>query len=189
MVGVGFGEGDLAGGSNDEGCGDRETPGVGAMISVDERDVDHDGAVVLLHRLGNGIRDLEGVGEDRTGVGQKWIGEVVVLGGEVVLARELGGDGDQQRTFFANGGESRLPGFELGHAVGAPASAKEKDDERADAEQVRGMDQSCVSGGRVGEGGSCGVGQIEGWGGSANGEDMVFDAGEEEGLHGLIGDG
>ena len=144
---------------------------------------------MLLHRFGHGIGDAEGVGEYGASVRKQGVGEVVVLSGEVILARELGGDGDQQSTFFADSREGSLPGFELGHAVGAPASAKEKDDERADAEQVRRMDQSCVSGGRIGEGGRCGVGQIEGWGGSADGKDMVFDAGEEEGLHGLIGDG
>jgi len=189
VVGVGFGEGDLAGGGDSEGGGDGEAPGVGALIAVDEGDVDHDGSVVLLHGLGNGVGDVEGVGEDSAGVGEQGIGEVVVLGGEVVLARELRRDGDQQCALFADGGESGLPGFELGHAVGAPAAAKEDDDERADAEQVCGVHQTGIGGGGVGERGGRGVGEIEAGSGGADGEDAVFDAGEEEGLDGFIGDG
>jgi len=189
VVGVGFGEGDLAGGGDDEGGGDGETPGVGALIAVDEGDVDHDGAVVLLHGLGDGVGDVEGVGEDRACVGEEREGEVVMLDGEVVLAGELGRDGDEQRSLFADGGEGGLPGFELGHAVRAPAASEEEDDERADAEEVRGVDEACVGGGFAGERGGRGVGKIEGGGGGADGEDAVFDAGEEEGLHGFVGDG
>ena len=66
MVGVGFGEGWCVcrlGWADDEGGGDGETPGVGALIAVDEGDVDHDGAVVLLHGFGDGVGDAEGVGE------------------------------------------------------------------------------------------------------------------------------
>ena len=62
MVGVGFGEGDFAVGGDDEGGGDGETPGVGALVAVDEGDVDHDGAVVLLHGFGDGVGDVEGFG-------------------------------------------------------------------------------------------------------------------------------
>jgi hypothetical protein len=189
VVGVGFGEGDLAGGGDGKGGGDGETPGVGALIAVDEGDVDHDGAVVLLHWFGNGVGDVEGVGEDGTGVGEEGIGEVVVLGGEVVLAGELRGDGDQERALFADGGEGGLPGLELSHAVGAPAAAEEDDDERADAEEVGGMNQAGVGGGCVGERGGGGVGEVEGGGEGAEGEDAVFDACEEEGLHCLIRDG
>jgi len=112
-----------------------------------------------------------------------------VLRGEVVLARELRRDGDEERALFANGGEGLLPGFELGHAVGAPAAAEEEDDEWADAEEVRGMNEARVGGGFAGEGGGGGVGEIEGGGGGADGEDAVFDAGEEEVLHRVVGDG
>ena len=189
VVGVGFGEDDLAGLGDDEGRWDGETPGVGALIAVDEGDVDHDGAVVLLHRLGNGVGDVEGVGQGCAGVREQGKGEVVVLRGEVVLAGELGGDRDQECSLFADLGERGLPSFELGHAVGAPAASEEDDDERADGEEVRGVHQPGVGGGGVGEGGGCGVGEVEAGGGGAVGEDAVFDAGGEEVLHGGVGDG
>ena len=144
MVGVGFGVGDgagygvggVSGGFDDEGGGDGETPGVGALVAVDEGDVDHDGAVVLLHGLGDGVGDAEGRGEVGAGVGEQGEGQVVVLDGEVVLAGELGGDADEERAVLADGGVGCLPGFELGHAVGAPAASEEEDDEWADGEEV-----------------------------------------------------
>ena len=189
MVGVGFGEGDLAGGGDGKGGRDGETPGVGALIAVDEGDVDHDGAVVLLHGFGDRVGHTKGVGEDSAGVGEKGIGEVVMLGREVVLAGELRGDGDQQCALFADLGEGGLPGFELRHAVRTPAAAEKDDDERADAEQVCGVNQARIGSGCVGERGGCGVGEIEGGGDGADGEDAIFDAGEEESLHGVICDG
>jgi len=189
VVGVGFGEGDLAGLRDDEGGGDGETPGVGALIAVDEGDVDHDGAVVLLEVLGHVVGDVELVGQAGTGVREQGEGEVVVLNGEVVLAGKLGGDCDEERALFAEGGERSLPGFELGHAVRAPAAAEEEDDERADAEEVGGVDQLGVGGGGVGERRGRGVGEVEGGSGGADGEDAIFDAGEEESLHGVICDG
>ena len=51
------------------------------------------------------------------------------------------------------------------------------------------MDEFGVGGGGIGERGGCGVGEIEGGGGGADGEDAVFDTGEEEGLNGFVGDG
>jgi len=60
----------------------------------------------------------------------------VLLDGEVVLARELGGDGDEESSATADGRECSLPGLEFGHAVGTPAAAEEVDDKRADAEEV-----------------------------------------------------
>jgi len=189
VVGVGFGEGDFARTGDDEGGRDGETPGVGALIAIDERDVDHDGAVVLLHGFGNGVGDVELVGEAGASVGEQGEGEVMVLDGEVVLAGKLRGDGDEESALFADCGEGGLPGFELGHAIGAPAASEEEDDERADAKQVCGVNQPGVGGGCAGEGGGCGVGQVEGWGGGADGEDAVFDAREEEGLHGFVRDG
>ena len=58
VVRVGFGEGDLAGLIDDEGGGEREAPGIGAVIAVDEGDIDHDGAVVVLHGQGDGVGDV-----------------------------------------------------------------------------------------------------------------------------------
>ena len=106
MVGVGFGEGDLAGGGDDEGRRDGETPGVGALVAVDEGDVDHDGAVVLLQGLGDVVGDAEGFGQDGAGVGEEREGKVVVLDGEVVLAGKLGGDGDDQRSASRDWGKA-----------------------------------------------------------------------------------
>jgi len=186
VVGVGFGEDDFAGLADDEGGREGETPGV---VTVDVGDVDEDGAVVETEVLGDGVGDAEGIGETGAGVGEQRKGEVVVLDGEVVLACELGGDGDEERSVLADGGEGGLPGFELGHAVGTPAATKEGDDEGANAEEVGGVDDLAIEGdGRV-QSGRGGVGQIEGGSRGADGKDAVFDAGGEELLHGSVGDG
>ena len=113
----------------------------------------------------------------------------MVLGGEVVLAGKLGRDGDEQSAALADGGEGGLPGFELGHAVGTPAAAEEEDDERADGEEVGGVNEPVVGAGGVGERSGGGVGEIEGGGDGADGEDAAFDAGEEESLYGFVCDG
>ena len=113
----------------------------------------------------------------------------MVLDSEVILARELGRNSHEERAFFTDSGKGLLPGFELGHAVRTPAASEKKDDERADAEEVRGMDQACVGGGFAGEGGCGGVREIEDRGGGANGEDAVFDARKEKFLDGFISNG
>jgi len=77
---------------------------VAALIAVDEGDVDEDAAVVSLHGLGNGVGDAELSGEGGAGVGEDGEGEAMVLDGEVVLADELRGDGDEQGAAFADGG-------------------------------------------------------------------------------------
>ena len=189
VVGVGFGEEDLVGAADDEGGGEGKTPGVVALIAVDEGEIDHDGAVVVAEGLGDGVGDAEGVGEAAAGVGEQGEGEVVSLDGEVVLAGELGRDGDEEGTVLADGGEGCLPGFEFGHAVRTPAATEETDDERADGEQVGGVDELAVE--RYGgvESGGGGVGEIEGRSGGPDGEDAVFDAGDEEVMNGGIGDG
>lgn len=176
VVGVGFGEQDLAGGREYEGGGEGETPGI---VAVDEGDVDEDGAVVEANGFGDGVGDAEGVGEMGAGVGEDGKREVVVLHGEVVLAGKLGGDGDEQSSSLADGREGGLPGFELGHAVGTPAAAEEVNDERADRENVGGFDELATDG----------VREFEGRGGRADGEDVVFDAGGEEVANGAVGDG
>jgi len=163
-------------GLDDEGGGEGETPGV---VAVDEGDVDEDGAVVEANGFGDGVGDAEGVGQVGASVGEDGEGEVVVLDGEVVLAGELGGDGDEESSSLADGGEGSLPGFELGHAVGTPAATEEVNDERADRENVGGFDELATDG----------VGKLEGRGGGADGEDVVFDAGGEEVADGAVGDG
>ena len=78
VVGVGFGEGDaagdvaggVAGGLDDEGGGEGETPGVVALVAVDEGDVDEDAAVVGAEGLGAGVGAAEGGGDAGAGVGE-----------------------------------------------------------------------------------------------------------------------
>jgi len=111
VVGVGFGKGDLARLIDDEGRGDGKAPGVGALIAIDEGNVDHDGAVVVLHGFGNSVGDAKGVCENRASVREEGIGEVMVLDGEVVLAWELGGNRDEQRSLFADLAKGCLPRF------------------------------------------------------------------------------
>jgi len=51
------------------------------------------------------------------------------------------------------------------------------------------VNQLGVGGGDVAEGAGRGVREVEAGSGGTDGEDAVFDAGEEEGLHGFIRDG
>ena len=164
VVGVGFGEGDDAV-PDDKGGRQGQAP---ALVAVNEGDVDEDGAVVLAERLGDRVRDAEIGGDCGAWVGEDGEGEGVALHGEVVLADELWGDGDQQRTAFAEEREGGLPGFEFGHAVRTPAAAEKGDDQRAKGEEVGGTDELAA-----------GVFEGEGGGWSADGEDRVFDAGGE----------
>ena len=130
-------------------------------------------------RLGDDVGDTEGGGEVGAGVGQDRKGQVVVLDGEVVLPWELGGYGDQQGSAIADGGEGRLPGLELSHAVRAPAATEEVDDQRAHREEIRRADELAIDGVREREGRSNGT----------DGEDAVFDAGGEQFLDSGVGDG
>ena len=103
----------------------------------------------------------------------------MLLEGEVVLAGGLGGDGNEEGAAFAELGVEVAPGFEFGDAVGVPAAAEEVDDERAEGEEVGGVD------GFVG----AGVFEGEGWGLGSGFQDAVFDAGVEEVGSGFFGDG
>lgn len=174
VVGVGFGEGDGVVLLDDERRRERQAP---ALVAVDEGDVDEDGAVVQAQRLGDGVGDAELSGESGAGVGEDGEAEAVALDGEVVLADELRRDGDQQRAALAELGIEGLPGFELRHAVGAPAAAEELDDQRAEREQVGGAN-----------GFATGVLEFERGGGGADGEDRALDAGGEQVVDGVVGD-
>ncbi len=103
----------------------------------------------------------------------------MLLEGEVVLAGGLGGDGDEEGVASAEFGLEFAPGFEFGDAVGVPAAAEEVDDERAEGQEVGGVD------GFVGEG----VFESEGWSFGSGFQDAVFDAGVEEVFGRLFGDG
>ena len=133
VVGMGFGEGDSVVLLDDEGGGQRQPP---ALVAVDERNIDEDGAVVEAERLGDCVGDAELRGDGAAGIRKNGECERVLLDEEIVLARELRADGDEQRAAFANFRVERLPGFEFGDAVGAPAAAEKIDDEWAEGEEV-----------------------------------------------------
>ena len=133
---------------------------------------------MLAERLGDGVGDAKLGGDCGAGVGEDGEGEGVALDGEVVLAHELWGDGDQERAAFAKEWEGCLPGFKLCHAVRTPAAAEEGDDQRTKGQEVGGTDELAA-----------GVFEGEGGGWSADGEDRVFDAGGEQVVDCVVGDG
>jgi len=183
-VGMGFGEGYGAVLTKDEGGGKREAPGcvgspVVACAGVGERNVDEDGTEVGAGFWGNGIGEAELRGEVGMAVREQRKSEVVLLGGEAVLAFGLRGDGHDKGAGAAEIGKEIAPGFELGNAVRTPAAAKEIEDERAKREQVSGGDE--LAGG--------GVGKVEERGRVADLENAIFDAGGEELCGGVFGDG
>ena len=114
-------------------------------------------------------RRAELFGYDGTGIGKEWEGKGMLLEGEVVLAGGLGGDGDEECVALSELRVEVAPGFQFGDAVGVPAAAEEVDDERAEGEEVGGVD------GLVREG----VFESEGRCLRADLEDTVFDAGVE----------
>lgn len=103
----------------------------------------------------------------------------MLLEGEAVLTSGLRGDGDEQGTAFAEFGLEVAPGFEFGDAVRVPTSAEEVDDQRADGEEIDGVD------GFTGES----VLQGEGRSLCSDLQDTVFDAGVEEVFGRFFGDG
>ncbi len=168
----------------DEGGGEWESPacfgGGGVHLAgVDEGDVDQDALVVFAVFGGDGVGDAELLGDGGGGVGQDGERQGVLLEGEVVVALRLRRDGDEECAEVAEAGMEIAPGFELGDAVGAPAAAEELDDERAEGEEVCGVDG--LAGERVLQG--------EVWGGGAGLQDAVFDAGGEELFDVALGDG
>ena len=150
-----------------------------AEAGVVERDVDEDGLVVAAVVGWYGVGEAELGGYSGAGVGEQREGEGVLLEGEVVLARGLGGDGYEEGSTAADLGLEFAPGFELGDAVGTPAASEEVDDEGAEGQEVFGADWLAGDGVLEGEGrGLC-----------AGFEDAVFDAGGQEFGGGLLGDG
>ncbi len=183
-VGVGFGEGDGAVALDEEERGEREAPGgVGGGVvgeaGVGEGDVDQDGLEVAAMRRRNSVGDAEAGGEFAARVGEERELEVVLLGGEVVLAAVLRGDGDEDGAAGADGGVEVAPGFELGDAVGIPAAAEELEDDGAEREEVGGADEFA----------GLGVLEREGRGEGAGWQDAIFDAAGEELGDGLLGRG
>jgi len=111
-----------------------------AEASVVERNVDEDGLIVTAEVLRDGVGDAELLGQGGTGVGEQRVGEAVLFEREVVLTRGLGGDGDEKCAIFAETSVEVAPGFEFGNAIGVPSAAEEVDDERAEGEEVGGVD-------------------------------------------------
>ncbi len=140
-----FGEGDGVGAVDDEDGGEGKAPaGFGGVViaeaGVVEGDIDEDGLEVAAVLRGNGVGDAEFFGDGGAGVGEQRVRQAVLLEGEVVLASGLGGDGDEDGASLAELRVEVAPGFEFGDAVGVPAAAEEVDDERAEGEEVGGVD-------------------------------------------------
>ena len=85
--GVGRGEEDLAILGDDVGGGDGQTP---ALFTVDEGQVDEDGAVVVLVVLGDGVDEAELLGDEVAGGVEDGEGQAMLAGHEVGLALGLG---------------------------------------------------------------------------------------------------
>ena len=174
----------MAGSVDEEEGGQRQAPGgfgssVVGEAGVGEGDVDEDGAEVAAVRGWDGVGDAEACCGFAAGVGEEGEGKLVLLGGEVVLAAVLRGDGDEDGAAGADGGVEVAPGFELGDAVGVPAAAEEFDDDGAEGEEVGGVDDLA----------GLGFEEREGRGEGAGWEGAVFDAAREELGDGLLGDG
>ena len=113
---MGFAEGDGAVLFDDEDGGQGETPAlfggvVVAEAGVVEGDVDEDGLVVAAVLGWYGVGDAELGGYGGAGVGEQREGEGVLLEGEVVLARGLGGDGYEEGSAAADLGLEFAPGL------------------------------------------------------------------------------
>ena len=119
--------------------GQDESP---ALIAVDEGKIHEDAAVVLLMEWRDGVGESELLADLATFVEEEWEWDGVLVPGEVTLADGLRRDGNDQASALAHNRIEIAPGFELGDAVRAPASAKKIQDDRADGEQVCGPYQT-----------------------------------------------
>ena len=124
--------------------------------------------------LGDGVDESEFFSDGIAGVGEHRERQAVLVGHEVALALDLRTDGDHERAVLAEVAVEIAPGFELGDAVGAPAAAKEFDDQRTEGEQVARSGRVCRW--RPSE-------RTRGLG--ADGKDSFLDAGGEEFFHGF----
>jgi hypothetical protein len=149
-----------------------------ALVPVDERDVQQNAPVVALQVRRDGPDEAELFGDGAARVGEEREGDAVLAGGEVALTLGLGRDADDQGAALAQTRVQVAPGLELGDAVGAPASAEEIHNHRAEGEQVSGTNDLA---GKVRQG--------EAGGSRADGEDAVFDAGREQLLDRAFADG
>jgi len=129
--------------------------------------------------LGDGVDEAEFFSEQVVGIGEDGEGQAVLAAHEVALPFGLGADGDHKGVALAECSVEVAPGFKLGDAVGAPAATKELDDEwPAKGEHVVGADEAAGS-----------VIESKVRGDCADGEDAVFNAGEEEICDSLLADG
>ena len=86
--------------------------------------------------LGNGIGEAELLGKGAARVGEDGKRERVLADHEVALAAGLRADGGEQRAGLAEARVEVAPGLKLGDAVGAPAAAKEVEDEGPKGKKV-----------------------------------------------------
>ena len=140
---MGFGEGDGVAAVDDEDGGEGKSPtGLGGVVvaeaGVVEGNVDEDGLVVAAVSFGDGVGNAKLFCGDGVRIGEERVAQAVLLVGEVVLAGGLGGDADEEGSFFAELGVEVAPGFEFGDAVGVPAASEEVDDQWAEGEEVGG---------------------------------------------------
>ena len=94
----------------------------------------------------------------------------MLLKGEVVLACGLRRDSDKQGSALTELRKKFAPGLEFGDTVGAPASAKEVDNQRSQSQKIGGIYGFASASVFEGERRSLG----------ADGEDSIFDTGGEE---------
>jgi len=132
-VGMRLGEQDLSILGDDIGGRDGQTP---ARLPVDEGDVDEDGAVVVLVILGDGVDEAELFREHAAGVVEYWERQAMLAGHEVALPFDLRPDGHHEPVALAESAIEVTPGFELGDAIGTPATAEELDDQGTEGKQV-----------------------------------------------------
>ena len=93
----------------------------------------------------------------------------MLTGHEVALALGLRADGDHQGFALAEAPIEVAPSFQLGHAIGAPASAKKLDDQGTEGEHIFRANQTAA-----------GVVQSKLGSQSAGRENAILDAGGEE---------
>ena len=180
---MGLGESDDVLLVDDEGAGERKAPaGFGGVVvaeaGVVEGDVDQDGLKVAALLGRDGVGEAEARGDLTAGIGEERKPQAVLVEREDVLAQGLRGDGDEERIATADFGVQVAPGFEFGDAVGVPAAAEEVDDERAEGEEIAGVNGLACACILEGKRRSRGAGL----------EEAVLDAGSEEFGDGAVGE-
>ena len=165
-IGVGFGEKNPAIARDHIGRRQREPP---VCIVVDERQIYKDREIVVAVVFGHCIRQAEFFGQGAAAVGKRREWQLMLADHEVALALGLRAYGNQQAAVLAQARIEIPPGFELRHAVRAPAAAKKLDDQRTKGQKI-GAAHELIAGVLEREFGSL----------RAHGENAVFNAGSEK---------